>query len=395
MRRSGKTLLYLGSGYGDLPLILAAQEHGFYVVTCSSRHDDPGHSISNDRKFIDYSDSKSVLELAKQLSITAIVPSCNDFAALTASYVAEELDLPGHDSLATTQAIHHKDKFKTLAAEINLSTPKAIGFSNPEEATARLSHLKFPLIIKPVDLTGGKGISVTHSINAAKEAMDKAFTISRAKRIVIEEFVEGSRHGYSTIIHNGKVVFEFIDNEYYYLNPYMVSAASSANSVPKDAVSSLRTQIEQLASHLRLVDGIVHVQFVLRKGLPLIIEICRRPPGDLYVKLVKLSTGMDYPMEIIKGFIGDTKTLPTTSSAENNITRHCIMANQNGKIKRVNVDTTVAPYIKEQFLWWKSGTEIKNYLVDKLGIVFLQFPDKETCLSISSNLNNLITVEMM
>jgi len=87
------------------------------------------------------------------------------------------------------------------------------------------------LIIKPVDLTGGKGISTINHIAQAKPALEKAFSASPAKRIIVEKFITGSRHGFSAFLHDGHVVFFFSDNEHYFKNPYLVSAASTPSIV--------------------------------------------------------------------------------------------------------------------------------------------------------------------
>ena len=89
----------------------------------------------------------------------------------------------------------------------------------------------------------------------------------------------------------------------------MVSGASSPSSVPKSAEEKLCKDSEKIAELLGLVDGIFHVQFILKDGVPIIIEICRRPPGDLYVKLVKYATGVDYPMWIVKAQAGEDLSL--------------------------------------------------------------------------------------
>ena len=100
-----KKILIAGSGHGDIPLIVAAQNLGFYVITTGNQPDGPnglGIEYSDEYYCEDYSNKERMLELAKKLEIDAICPCTNDFSAISTAYVAEKLDLPGHDSYETT-----------------------------------------------------------------------------------------------------------------------------------------------------------------------------------------------------------------------------------------------------------------------------------------------------
>jgi biotin carboxylase len=290
-----KILLIAGGGYADIPLIQAAKALGFYVITSGNRANDLGHRYSDECHLADFSDQQAMLKLAKTLRIDAICACCNDFSALSSAYVAEQMGLPGHDAYETTQIIHHKDRYRRFALEHNIPSPHAEGFQSVKSALDTLDQFQFAIIIKPVDLTGGKGVSIVTHEDEARSALEVAFTCSRVKRVVVEEFIEGSKHGLSTFIQDGRVVFHFSDNEYYYLNPYLVSAASTPGTVPSEVLRQLCNTAEKVAHLLCLKTGIFHIQYILRGNDPFIIEICRRPPGDLYTRFVQVATGVDYP----------------------------------------------------------------------------------------------------
>lgn len=82
--------------------------------------------------------------------------------------------------------------------------------------------------------------------------MKYAFSISKAKKVVIEEFIEGTNHGLSCILINGKIQFHFCDNEHYYINKYMVSGASTQSSVPIIVIKSVNWRIWKIAKILKL-----------------------------------------------------------------------------------------------------------------------------------------------
>jgi biotin carboxylase len=385
-----RKLLLAGGGYADIPLIRAAQDLGFYVITSGNRPDELGHKASDEYRAADFSDPEAMLALARDLEIDAICPCCNDFSAISSAYVAEQLGLPGHDPFETTRLIHHKDSYRRFAVENGIPAPRASGFDNVETALSSIDQFIFPLIIKPVDLTGGKGITKIANRQEARDALEKAFTISKSGRVVVEEFIDGSRHGFSAFIANGRVVFHFTDNEYYYLNQYLVSAASTPSTVPDSAVQNLVDQSEKISELLSLETGIFHVQFILHNDEPVIIEICRRPPGDLYIKLVEHAAGIDYPSWIVKAFCGSDCTGFIHKEVDGFYLRHCIMAAQSGILDSVVIDPSIAGNIIDSMIWWKTGDPVDNHLVAKFGIVFLRFASLDELLTKSGAMQNLI-----
>ena len=380
MERSNlqKRLLLLGGSHAEIPLIKAAQEMGWFVITTGNNRDGLGHPYADKNVFADFSDKEAMLELAKRENVQAVCSGCNDFALLSTVYVCEKLGLPGHDSFATSIQIHHKDKYRALASHLGIPTPRAITVRNEQEFEAAISTLTFPIVVKPVDLTGGKGIHRAANTEEARAAYKDATSRTREDHVVVEEFVEGSNHGFSAMLVKGKVAFAFSDNEQYFINKYLVSGANTPSSTSATGLTKLREYSERIARELNLVDGILHIQYIERAdGTPVIIEICRRPPGDLYIKFVKYATGIDYPKYIVMAETGEDISSIKDVPTQGFWLRHCIMADsstENGSTVR---DVTFAPEIQgnivEKFLWHKPGEIISDKLTYKAGIVFFKF----------------------
>lgn len=159
MTVQNKRLLVAGGGYADIPLIQSAKKLGCYVITSGNRPDELGHRYSDEYRPADFSDPEAMLALAKRAGVDAVCACCNDFSSLSSAYVAEQLGFPGHDPYEVSKIIHHKDQYRKFALAHGITTPKAKGFSDMQEALDGVVALPFPVIIKPVDLTGGKGIS--------------------------------------------------------------------------------------------------------------------------------------------------------------------------------------------------------------------------------------------
>ena len=386
-------MLLLGGGHAEIPLIQAAQSLGWYVITTGNAREGLGHPYADKNVFADFSDKDAMLELAKSEGVQAVCSGCNDFALLSTVYVCEKLGLPGHDSYATSLEIHHKDKYRALATRLGIPTPRALVVRSAADFETAIAQLTFPIIVKPVDLTGGKGIHRAANADEARVAYKDACSRTRQDHIVVEEFVQGSNHGFSAMLVKGKVAFAFSDNEQYYINKYMVSGANPPSTSSDKTLAMLREYSERIAQELHLVDGILHIQYIERAdGTPVIIEICRRPPGDLYIKFVKYATGIDYPKFIVLAETGEDISGIADVPTQGFWLRHCIMADIQAGDTLVTSDTspasdkqcqgivrdvTFAPEIQgnivEKFLWYKPGEVITDKLTYKAGIVFFKF----------------------
>lgn len=381
-----KKMLLLGGGHAEIPLIQAAQSLGWYVITTGNDRKGLGHPYADKNVFVNYSDKDAMLELAKNEGVQAVCSGCNDFALLSTVYVCEKLGLPGHDSYATSLEIHHKDKYRALATRLGIPTPRAFVVRSVADFEAATTQLTFPIIVKPVDLTGGKGIHRAATADEARVAYKDACSRTRQDHIVVEEFVQGSNHGFSAMLVKGKVAFAFSDNEQYYINKYMVSGANSPSTSSGKTLAMLREYSERITQELHLVDGILHIQYIEKPdGTPIIIEICRRPPGDLYIKFVKYATGIDYPKFIVMAETGEDISDIADVPTQGYWLRHCIMADcQSGErtasgdiCEGIVRDVTFAPEIQgnivEKFLWYKPGEVVADKLTYKAGIVFFKF----------------------
>lgn len=398
-----KKMLLLGGSHAEIPLIQAAQALGWYVITTGNNRDGLGHPYADKNVFADFSDKDAMLELARSEGVQAVCSGCNDFALLSTVYVCEKLGLPGHDSYATSLEIHHKDKYRALATRLKIPTPRAITVAvTGTDFAAAIANLTFPIIVKPVDLTGGKGIHRAANADEAREAYKDACSRTRQDHIVVEEFVQGTNHGFSAMLVKGKVAFAFADNEQYYINKYMVSGANSPSTSGNGTLAKLRDYSERIARELNLVDGILHIQYIEKPdGTPVIIEICRRPPGDLYIKFVKYATSIDYPKFIVMAETGEDISGIADVPTQGYWLRHCIMADRQAgenSCSGIVRDVTFAPEIQgnivEKFLWYKPGDAITDKLTYKAGIVFFKFDTLEEMANKTARMTDLAKIEL-
>ncbi len=386
-----KSILILGGSHSETVLIEAAKKLNLKVFTTGNRPEHLGHQYSDKYFSGDFSNFDEMLEIAKRSKCDYICAGANDFSYLSACHVAEKIGFHGFDSLEIAYAIHHKHLFKPIASSIGLPTTRFKIINLDENIDFSKLNLRLPLVIKPVDLTGGKGISKVNKFEDLKIALDSIKMLTKQKFAVIEEYFEGSLHSYSTIIEDGKVVFQYADNEHCYPNPYLVSASTSLASVPIDIFRDLKFQSEKFAKHLNLKNGVLHCQFIYSLGEYVILEFTRRCSGDLYSSVVQHVTGFNHGQQFIRQSMGHELTLKKEKVTSEFVSRHCIFSSQMGSYQHLKIAPSISKHIiliKEAFA---PCYEITKANKEKMAVVLLKFSSHSEMLNTVDKLESSIS----
>ena len=375
-----KRILFTNGTYNDVPLIASAHKVGLYVITSGNDPNGAGHACSDEYCPCDFSDLEAMLKLAKDKKIDYVCSCGNDLSAITAAYIAEKLGLPGHDTYAVSRVFHEKDEFKRIAAELNLVSPNSVMFSDEDAAVAHVQNAVFPQIVKPVDLGGGKGISIARSVNEGVAAVRKAFQKSKNKRIVVEDYIEGTQHGFICYLQNQKVVFDYSTNDYSYLNPFMVWIGSG---YPADGYSDVRDQIvhdvERMAAHLGMADGFLTIQYMMHDGKAYFLETMRRCLGNYHFKCISRDVGIDLYDLFVRTECGMDCSEMLSSVQQTGLKSGFmgLYAGRNGVFEDVILDSDFEKCVFDRMMLYQKGEKIDNYLCDKLGMVWFSFNSEE------------------
>ena len=376
-----KKVLFANGSYNEIPLIESAKKFGFYVITSGNDPDGEGHELADEYIPCDYSDKYALLKVAKDNKVDAICSCGNDFAAISAAYVAEIMHVPGHDSFENSRYFHEKNKFKELCKELDLPTSQSFSFNSIDEAIEHLSKIQYPQIIKPSDLGGGKGVSVAYNYETAIEAIRKAYSLSKIKVVLVEDYIIGKQYGFTCFIRNEKVVFNYLSEDYSYLNPYMVwMAVGLYQDEEVELRKTIVSDVEKIAKSIGMQDGFLTIQLIVRDGKPFYIETMRRCLGNMHY----LCLSKDFGINMYDLFIANELGLPFDGLLKDCDQKKAsafmgIYANSNGKY----VDYSISPKYENNVFYnydlAKKGSHfINNYLTDKLAMVFFSFNDRKT-----------------
>lgn len=391
-----KRVLVPNGNYTDIRLIKALKEMGFYVITSGNAPDLAGHKYADEYVGHDYSDFQGMLEIAKGLNLDYVSACSNDFGVTTAAYIAENLGFPGHDTFMNARIIAEKDLFKKFAQENNLQVIPSHHFDDEQTAVEFAISAEYPIIVKPNDLGGGKGVSRADTFEEAKTAIAKAFELSRSKHIVIEPYIDGSQHSITAFLVDHKVKVYSSQNEYPCLdNPFLVGYHSNpADSIEKDG-PILVDQIEKMAALLGLVDGIFHVQYRRFHDKPYIMECMRRNLGNFALKSESEAIGFEWEKAIERAYCGmPVDDMLSGVHKDYYQIHYYVQAPRNGVIKEVRIADELKPYLYDSIVELKPGMTVERYNVEMLGFLFFRFPDEQTYHYYCKSMYQYVTVEM-
>lgn len=246
----------------------------------------------------DYSEVDAMRELVKSLKIDFLVPGCNDRSYMVCAEINHDGRFPGIDSPEIAKTINNKEKFRAFSSRYNLPIPKVL--SEEEFGT------RWPVIVKPVDAFSGRGVTIINNDNSfgLTKALDFARNESRTRTCIVEDYVLGQLYSHTAFIQNGMIIADQVVEEHGTANQFVVDTSRVVDDFPKPILDRIRRDITLLSRVLDLKDGLVHTQLIENHGQYWLIEITRRCPGDLYSKLIELSTGLNYVENYVRPFLG-------------------------------------------------------------------------------------------
>lgn len=386
-----KKLLMLNASVFEIPLILTAKDQGFYVITTGNNPKAPAHKFADRYVMFDYSDYDGMVNLSKKLEIDAISQGCSDNCALTAAYISEQLGMSGHDSFENARIIHRKDFFKEFIAKSNMLSPKAQKFTNFNDAKNYDISNILPLIVKPNDQAGGKGVTKVCNTKEYLIALDKAFSQSNARSIVVEPFLEGSLHSFTTFIINGKVRAYATFNDYSFMNKFLTNSGVTPADNGEVAERLLIPEVEKFVAELKLVDGLLHMQYIMHNKKPWIIEMMRRMPGNNYVTALSRATGIDWYYWIIRAEAGlNCEDMPKHVRSNKYYGYHAIMSDKNGVFNGIEIDNEFKKKVTDFVEFEYKGKVIDDYLYQKFGLIQFCFDNSKEKDKLMKNINKLV-----
>lgn len=395
-----KKVLMLGGSLYQTFAIREAVKMGYYVITCDYLPNNPGHKFAHEYYNISTTNKEAVLELAQKLQVDGVVAYASDPAAPVAAYVCEKMGLPT-SPYESVKILSNKDLFRNYLTEHGFVVPKAKGYSTYEEALRDIDSFRLPVMVKPVDSSGSKGINKMTEVSQLKEFVEDALSYSHAGRFLIEEFIEkkGWQISGDAFSVEGKLVFHCFGNEYYNANgkkdfapigecwPFMMDHRY---------IDILTGELQRLITLLGMKSTAYNVEAIVGQDDQVyILELGARSGGSLIPQITQYATGVDMVPYVIKAAMGEDCSQLKLAPSHGCWANYMVHSNNTGKYTGL----WLAPGFKENHLVefvteLKPGDLVHEFrdAQDALGEMILRFDNPDQMFHMLENMDDYVRI---
>lgn len=396
-----KKILLLGGSAQQVIAIETAKKLGYYTILCDFLPDNPGQYVADKFYPASTTDKEAILDIAKREQVHGVLAYASDPAAPTAAYVAEKLKLTTN-SYDSVETLCNKDRFRNFLREKGFNTPTARGYVDKETALDEVEIFNLPVIIKPVDSSGSKGISMLRSWESLSDAIDFAFSFSRSHRIIIEEFIE-KKHEYliggDVFVNNGKVILWGLLNCHRdrSVNPLVPVGKSHPLFLKKTDEILVKETIQKIVSDLDLEFGSINVELVIDKNNRVWpIDMGPRAGGNMIPDLLGLIYGVNIVEMSILTAMGESIDNIEIHESKLFYATHNLHSDRDGVYQTIEFAPELEEHIIKKCLYKKPGDKIQYFAnaANALGIIFLKYEDEIEMNKMLLNINDYISIKL-
>ena len=303
-----KKLLVIGAGLLQSYVIKRAKELGLYVLAIDRDPHAIGFQYADEYEIIDIINKKESLSYAQRHRIDGVLTAASDYGVLTTSYIAQKMNLPGLD-YAVARVVKDKNVIRSLLVHHQIDDIKQhYEICRTEDIHRIKREIIYPIIVKPCDASGSRGITRVDNENDLHEACSFAIANSLTHKALIESFIKGMEFGVESFVHKGAIHVLGILKKDMALPPVY---AELGHRMPSGLSQSMEEKIKIIVTNAIETIGInfgsVNMDILISDDNKIsIIDIGARMGGNLIGShIIPLATGIDYMGNIIKAAIDD------------------------------------------------------------------------------------------
>lgn len=368
------------------PVIDAAHKQGYYVITADYLPNNIAHKWSDEYCNVSIIDKEAVLREAQRLQIDGIMSFACDPGVVAASYVQNKMGLPSFGPFESVEILQNKDKFRAFLAKNGFNVPQAKGFDSVDAAMKEIYWYPWPVIVKPTDAAGSKGVTRVDKAEDLKPALEYAMEHSISGHIIVEEFIDkqGCSSDTDSFSEDGKLKFvsfcaQRFDAEA--TNPYTPAAYSWPSTFTKEQEEYLTSEIQRLITLLNLKTCVYNIEVrVAPNGKPYIMELTPRGGGNRLCEMLRYATGVDMITAITRAMVGDPILEPIEQKPYNGHWAEIILhADKDGVFDHLEISKELPAEIVEEDLWVEKGDKVEGFegANNAIGTLVLKFQTAE------------------
>ena len=376
--------MLLGGIHYLLPVIKAAHEQGYYVITADYLPDNVAHKYSDEYVNVNITDKEAVLKAAQEHQIDGIISFGVDPGVVAAAYVQEKMGLPSMGPYESVVILQNKDLFRAFLQEHGFNCPKGKGYSTIEEALSDTDWLTWPMIVKPTDSAGSKGVTRVDSIGEYEAAVKYACKKSIKGHIIVEQYLDkvGCSSDTDSFLLDGKFRFMSFNAQRFdadAANPYAPSAYTWPSTFPEHE-NYLMSELQRLMDLLHMQTSVFNIETrIASDGKPYIMECTPRGGGNRLCEMLRYATGVDMITAQVRAAVGDPVENIEQKTYNGHWAEVILHAPKAGRFAGLEIASSLKAQVIERDLWVKEGDAVEPFhgANDAIGTLVLRFDNKE------------------
>lgn len=395
-----KKLMILGGSRYALPVIEAAKKLGVYTITADYLPDNIAHKYSDEYANVSIIDKEATLKVAKELEIDGIMSFACDPGVVTAAYVAEKMGLPNVGPYESVCILQNKGRFRKFLSENGFTVPVAKGYKDIEAAIEDKDIFNWPVIVKPTDSAGSKGVTRVDNPEDLRKSIEYALSFSHSNEFIIEDFI--TQHGFSSDTDSfsidGELKFVSFNCQRFdanAINPYTPAAYSWPSSITNEHQEELKNEIHRLIRLLGMRTAVYNIE--TREGTDgkaYIMEISPRGGGNRLAECLRYATGVDMITNMVKYSVGlpiDNIEQKPYDGCWAEIILH---SDKPGVFKELWISDEIKESVIERDLWIEEGTIVGGFEAanEAIGTLVLRLESQEKIEEVLSNQERYVKV---
>ena len=334
-----------------------------------------------------------------ELKIDGIVTFASDVAIPTLGYVAEQLGLTGPgQSVAETMA--NKTRFRVFQRENRLNHPNFAIAERREDLERQISNLTPPLMFKPVDTSGSRGISMVSKPHpeACSLAFEYAKGYSRSKTVCVEQYVEGIDVSGDGFLSDGRITFAVITQKY--KRDFVVTGHRIPTAISADDQNRVIAEVAKTCNAIGYMDGPLDFDVRISNDHVTVLELSPRLGGNGIPMIIERGTGVDLFSAAIQLSLGFKVKLPEKAEISRSCGTIIFGSDTEGILKHLASDQEImdaVPEIFEYHLSFKIGDEVPRFIHggNSLGYALFDCPPQLTYSSIAGRFESVLQIKVL
>lgn len=376
-------IMILGAGRGQVDLIQTAKRMGYETVVASIKGDYPGFKIADEICYADISDTKEIADAAARYKVGGIATACLDTGIAALGYACEKNGLTGL-SEAAAKLSGDKLLMKEAFMKNGVHTARYRKVSSESDISKVIDELRFPLIVKAIDLQGSRGINIAYDKEQLVQGYKRTMNETNKDVCIIEEYIEGYECGAQAFVFRGEVLFILPCGDITFLGDTKIPVGHYVPlNLDEGILSKIDHEVRTAIRALELDNCAVNVDLILKDEEVYVIELTGRIGANCLPQLTSIYYDIDIYQMIVQTAMGK-EPLSYFNNERNNCScgyARMLISEKDGTLKRIINTNSENKKIVEITFFVKPGDKINKFSNSKdcIGQVVVKGENLKDC----------------